>query len=107
MSPCDKGCAIENEVLVREPGQAATLCKRVRTDVTPAPPDAGSIQCPAEGERFVCQSGTVHACPGTSSVPVGVCSFGCAVEGETLGDPSVDILGATSVLCATKGSHDP
>jgi hypothetical protein len=97
---CPSGCAIENEELVREPNEAASLCKSLQVPATRPALDAGSATCPNEGERFLCQAGTVWACPkNDSAVPVAVCTRGCAREGETLEDPRVDVGGATSVMC--------
>ena len=86
--------------LVRERAQADSLCKATPGAwATVPPPDAGGEACPHEGERFVCRSGMVYACPSASSVPVAVCTNGCADDGETVADTSVDIASATQLMC--------
>jgi len=100
LTACPSGCAVENEELVREPRDAPSLCRGGKPVSAPPPVDAGTTTCPNEGERFVCRSSTVFACPkGSSAVPVAVCTNGCAREDEALSDPSVDVGGATTVMC--------
>jgi hypothetical protein len=97
---CDRGCSLENVELLREPRDAPSLCKGLPSPAT-YPQDGGdSVTCPDESDRFFCHGSNVYACPRSSSaVAVATCTFGCASEGETLGEPSVDIGIATSVMC--------
>jgi hypothetical protein len=98
---CERGCSLENVELLREPGEAISLCKGLPGPATYPQQDAGdSVTCPDESDRFFCHGSNVYACPRASSaVAVATCTFGCASEGETLGEPSVDIGIATSVMC--------
>jgi hypothetical protein len=97
---CSKGCVIENVELVRDPERAKSLCKGAHVAATTPEADAGAGECPNEGERFFCHHATVFACPGASAVPVATCTNGCADDGETLAEPSLDIASATALMCA-------
>jgi hypothetical protein len=97
---CEQGCVLEGVELVREPSAARSLCKADKHASQPPMADAGSIECPNEGERFLCRHGTIYACPKANpGVPVAVCAFGCVQEDETLESVSVDISVATSIMC--------
>ncbi len=103
---CTRGCIAEDVTFVRDARFAETLCRATTTGrfSTNPPPDAGTDEpCPNEGERFLCRRGMVFACPSASAVPVALCTHGCADEGETVADPSIDIAAATALMC----SHDP
>jgi hypothetical protein len=102
---CERGCAIEDVELVREPTEAKSLCKGLPSPATLPPPlqadaSAVTLACPDDGDRFWCRGGTVYACPPKSpAVPISVCTFGCAADDETLSEASVDIATATTVMC--------
>jgi hypothetical protein len=96
---CQKGCIAEGLELVRDPADAPTLCAESKLAAMPPPGEVPLVNCPA-GDRFWCHDHTVFACPqGASAVPVNICTYGCREEGDGLGDPSIDIGGASRLLC--------
>lgn len=103
---CSRGCIVEDVTFVRDPRAAESLCRPSTAEhfATNPPLDAAADEaCTNEGERFLCRHGTVFACPSASAVPVALCTNGCADEGETVADPSIDIAAATALMCG----HDP